>query len=245
MSRIFKALERAENERPGATLDVFHSSQVLNPQSEIDIPWQSQQYEKLRVNLTLVAGQAELKSIMLVSTLPQEGVSTVTLGLGTAMAEGAHQGVLLVDVHSPRPSLAQRLGVSPRRGLSELLAKKATRQEVIEASPVGGLFFLGRGRGPADLSHARSLGIFEEVLAELRLVYDYVLFDGGSLEASPDCLCMVGRVDGIVLVVQAERTKSEAVREVSGHLRKAGGKLLGVVLNRRREYLPSFMSRRA
>jgi Mrp family chromosome partitioning ATPase len=95
-----------------------------------------------------------------------------------------------------------------------------------------------------DLAQACSLGLFDAVLKDLRDLYDYLLFDGGSLEACPDSLLAASRVDGAMLVVQAERTGTEVLREASDSLRKAGANLLGVVLNRRRQYVPGFIARR-
>jgi len=243
MSRIFKALERAELERRRGVLDAVRPAPVVDEAPQIDVPWQSHEYERLKVMLTLAAGPGAIKTVMLASALPGEGVSTVTLGLGLALAEGAPQGVLLVDVHAPQPVLTQRLGLSPDRGLSELLAGEIARTEAVAASPIRGVFVVGRGRRAVDLSHPRSLALFEEALAGFRSTFDHVVFDGGSLETAPDTLLVAGRMDGVIMVVQAERTDAENVGRAIDQLRKAGAKVLGVVLNRRREYLPRFLAR--
>jgi len=109
------------------------------------------------VMLTLEAARSELRSVMLVSALPGEGVSTVTLGLAASMADVARQGVLVIDLNSANPSLADRLGLRGDVGLGELLAKDATRAEAIAESDVPRLFLLGRGRASADLSQPSSL----------------------------------------------------------------------------------------
>jgi Mrp family chromosome partitioning ATPase len=78
----------------------------------------------------------------------------------------------------------------------------------------------------------------------MRSDFDHLIFDGGSLATSPDSLLVASKVDGVILIVQAERTDPETVREASNQLRAAGANLLGVVLNRRRDYLPGFLARR-
>jgi capsular exopolysaccharide synthesis family protein len=255
VSKIYKALARAEAERgsndspaPGAKP---RSAEVLVPERasrrgaepHLDVPEHREEYEKLKVMLTLEAARSELKSVMLVSALAGEGVSTVTLGLAAAMAEVARQGVLVVDLNSAKPALAGRLGLRPGVGLGELLVKDATRAEAIVESQIPHLFVLGRGRASADLSQPSSLTLFEELVRGMRSDFDHLIIDGGSLATSPDSLLVASKVDGVILIVQAERTGAETVREASSQLRMAGANLLGVVLNRRREYLPKFIAR--
>jgi len=252
VSKIYKALARAEAERgSGLPAKRDRSNDILAPGidsnhagAHIDIPERREEYEKLKVMLTLEGSRSELRSVLLVSALPGEGVSTVTLGLAASMADAARQGILVIDLNSAHPALANRLGLRAEVGLGELLAKDATPTDAIVESDVPRLFLLGRGQASADLSQPSSLGLFDELIRVIRSDFDHILFDGGSLATSPDSLLVASKVDGVILVVQAERTGSETVREASSQLRMAGANLLGVVLNRRRDYLPGFLARR-
>jgi len=210
-------------------------------EGHLDLPERLEEYEKLKVMLTLEANRADVRSVMLVSALAGEGVSTVTLGLAAAMAEGSRQGVLVVDLDTATPTLAGRLGVFPRCGLGELLAKEATRTEAVIESQLPHLFLLGHGKAKMDFSRSTSLALFEELLKGMRSDYDSIILDGGALETSSDSLLVSGRVDGVIIVVQADRTGADPVREASSRLKMAGANVLGVVLNRRRDYLPSFI----
>lgn len=245
MSKIYKALERAEAEVGSEPLETFRPSNVLvaGP-PEIDLPERREEYAKLKVMLTLEASRSDFKSVMLVSALSGEGVSTVSLGLAATMAEGARQGVLMLDLNSASPALAGRLGLMPRFGLGELLAKEASPSEAIVESQIPHLFLLGRGRAAPDFSQPGALHLLEELLKAMRSDFDHLIVDGGSLESSPDSLLVASRLDGVILVVQAERTGADTIRDASGQLRTAGAKLLGTVLNRRREYLPGFIARK-
>lgn len=253
MSKIYKALARAEAEREAKPLEptgrrtsggILVPEPILAEERHVDVPERREEYEKLKVMLTLEAARSELKSVMLVSALAREGVSTVTLGLASALADVSRQGVLVVDLNAAHPVLADRLDLDPELGLGELLAKDATRADAVVESPIPRLFLLGRGHAKADLSQPTSLALFEELVRTLRADFDHVLIDGGALSDSSDSLLVASKVDGIILVVQAERTGSDAVREASNQLRLAGANLLGVVLNRRREYLPAFLARK-
>jgi Mrp family chromosome partitioning ATPase len=248
VSKIYKALARAEAELGSEPLESFRASHMLTPEApdgvHLDLPERVTEYEKLKVMLTLEATRLDLKSVMLVSALSGEGVSTVTLGLASAMAEGSRQGVLVVDLNSATPDLAGRLGLVPRCGLGELLAKEVTRTEAIVESQVPHLFLLGQGKVGPDFSHSASLTLFEELMKGARADFDFLVLDGGSLDTCPDSLLVSSRVDAVILVVQAERTGHDAIREASDKLRLAGANVLGAVLNRRRDYLPGFLSRK-
>jgi Mrp family chromosome partitioning ATPase len=246
VSKIYKALERAEAERTTDTEAILHPlADDVEDGHEVELPGRREEYEKLKVMLTLEAKRSELRTVMLVSALPGEGVTTVALGLAASMVEVARQGVLLVDLAGgDDTALTDRLGAQPRHGLGEALAKELSVREVIVETQVPSLSLLGWGRRPADFSQPETLALLEDLFKGLRAEFDFILVDGGSLRSVPDSLLVSSRVDGVVLVVQAERTGADAVREASRDLRAAGARLLGVVLNRRRQYLPGFLSKR-
>lgn len=242
MSRMFRALERAESEAR-RTSDL-RSSRITEAVPDLDLPELTGEYERLRVMLTLAANGPDLKTIMFTSALTGEGVSTVTLGFACMAVQTVTQGVLVIDAHPARPDLAARLGVVANGGLAELLDKEITQADAIVRTPVQRLLFMGPGRKLVDLSRARARDHAEELLADLRAAFDYVVVDGGALRDSSDTLLLASRMDAVVLVVRAERTGIEAAQTATVQLRRAGANLVGTILNRRREYLPGFLARR-
>jgi Mrp family chromosome partitioning ATPase len=264
MSRIFKALERAEAGRrlqPGPRLDtgpvpadgtpapraadkppIVLSSRTLTELHHEPDP--RSEHARLKVMLGMAARGNDLKSVMLLSARAGEGVSTVALGLAQEMAAGAGHGVLLVETRADRDDLADYLRVPRAAGLSELLAKSASRDEAISATAVPRLFYLGRGGTRIDLSQGRWIALFEELLADLRSIFDFIIIDGGSLQECTDSLLLARAAEGTVLVVDSRRTTSTAARRAAQGLRAGGANLLGVVLNRRREYVPGFLAKR-
>jgi Mrp family chromosome partitioning ATPase len=230
-----------------AQISVAHEARplsVIESPPDLELPEARDEYSQLKVMLALAANGSDQRSVMFVSALPREGVSTVTLGFACAAVEGASQGVLVIDANFVKPTLAARLGVSAKAGLSELLAKEISRADAIVATPVQGLFLLGPGRRPPDLSQPRVRGLLDEIFPELRASFDYVVVDGGALRRSLDSLHFGSRVDAVTLVIEAERTGMETARDAILQLRKAHANVVGTLLNRRREYLPKFLARR-
>ena len=200
MSSMFKALERAEaaRRRPAASAVL---PDAMDPQVELDLepPDELEDYEKLRVMLTLEAGRSNLRTLLFLSAVPGEGVSTVALGVAAALAPGARHGVLLVDAASARTRRGWAAALGGRPGLAETLAGTTPRDEAITPSTTPGLSLLGQGRSVIDLSQDRWLTGFADRLADLRGAYDYVIVDGGSVETSPESLVVAPRIDGVVL----------------------------------------------
>jgi Mrp family chromosome partitioning ATPase len=259
MSRIFKALERAEaglHFQPGPRFDAAHDidekppATVLRsppsaaPRTEPGGPESRVELARLKVVLGMAARATDLKSVMLVSARAGEGVTTVALRLAQEMAAGAGRGVLLMETGDDRRDLADRLAAPPGPGFSELLAKSVQREEAIATTAVSRLFFMGRGREGIDLSQARWMGLFEDLLADLRSDFDFIVIDGGSLERCADGLLLSRAAEGVIIIVDSLHTTTTVARRAAQSLRGAGANVLGVVLNRRRQYVPDFVASR-
>ena len=250
MSRLYKALQRAEEER-GVRLPHTVAVPKFVPAPaplETDDSADAGEYDRLKVMLAATRG--EVKSALLVAALKGEGVSTVTARLAKALASAAPVGVLVIDLDATQRTISRWLGARPGAGLAEVMAVSRPRLEMARADAISassfspGLFVLGPGRTTVDLAHAQTLSVFEEVIAELREAYDYILVDGGAIEHNPAAAVLAARLDSTLLVVEAERSNIPAVRVAADELRSAGANLLGAVLNRRRDYVPAFVAKR-
>jgi len=75
----------------------------------------------------------------------------------------------------------------------------------------------------------------------LKKEFDLVLIDSSPLTLSPDGLAIASKVDGVILVVEAEKTRWQTVKKVRDNIAIVGGNILGVALNKRRYYIPQFI----
>jgi Mrp family chromosome partitioning ATPase len=78
----------------------------------------------------------------------------------------------------------------------------------------------------------------------LRTQFDLVLIDSPSFETSPDGIAIARRVDGVVIVLEAEKTRWPVVERLKEQILSNGGNLLGIVFNKRRRYIPEFLYKR-
>lgn len=80
-----------------------------------------------------------------------------------------------------------------------------------------------------------------ELIAQLKALFDYVLIDSTPVSESQESLSFCSAVDGVVLVVEAERTRGPVIENAKAKVLERGGRILGVVLNKRRFYIPEWV----
>lgn len=191
--------------------------------------------EGLQGSLLSAAKGNAVRSVLVTSGKNREGKSTVAIGLAAALAADAK--VLLVDGNLRRPVLADLFGVSSSPGLTDVLAGSDPDQAV-QQTGVSGLSLLPAGGGESILRHLEKL---PELLQTLYTRFDCIVFDGDSTLTSSEAALLAKRVDGVVLVAECEQTKREIIALSQEKLTALGGRVLGVVLNKRQFYIPGVL----
>ncbi|MEI6179795.1 MAG: CpsD/CapB family tyrosine-protein kinase [Chloroflexales bacterium] len=187
-------------------------------------------YRTLRTNLLFSSLDRPLHTLLVTSTAPDEGKSSILANLGVTMAQ-AEQRVLLVDCDLRRPSLQQLFALPNEEGLTTALLAQADAPLPLQASGVPGLRVLTSGPlppRPADLLGSRRMGLLVE---RLRAEADLVLFDTSPVGVVADAVALAPRVDGVLLVLLAGHTRRDRAREARRLLEQVQANLVGVVLN--------------
>jgi len=175
------------------------------------------------------AGRGEV--LLVTSTLPEEGKSTLALSLARLAAyEGMR--VLLVDADLRRPRLHEMVGLEAAAGLAEFLEGDLPLTEVIKRDPASEVFLLpgtpGRGR-PGRLLGRKG---FDNLLTVARENYDLVILDSAPLGVVADTGLLTRFADRILFAVRWRRTSRAVAEQGLARLGEARGKLLGAVLTR-------------
>ncbi|WP_298403973.1 CpsD/CapB family tyrosine-protein kinase [uncultured Chloroflexus sp.] len=189
-------------------------------------------YRTLRTNILFSSLDKPIHTLLLTAAEPTPEKSLTAANLAVTMAQ-AEQRVLLVDCDLRQPALHTIFGISNEQGLtSSILDQDAPL--AIQPTEVPGLSLLPSGPlppRPADLLGSRRM---EGLLARLRQTADIVIFDTPPVQSYTDALVLSTRVDGVLLVVQAGRSRRDRVREARQKLEKVKANLLGVVLSNAR-----------
>ncbi len=189
-------------------------------------------------NLLSAAGGNPAKTILVTSSRPGEGKTTGSMLVAQALASHAKARVLLVDGHLRSPAIHDLYQIAPEPGLADLIAGTSTFEQVIRPSEHRNLSLLPCGSNPSECADSLEASAFDVVLRDLATRSDYLVFDADSVLASSDGWVLGKFFDGVLLVVECERTKWEVVDTSREKISRAGGTVLGVILNKRKYYVP-------
>ena len=177
------------------------------------------------------------------SCVRQEGVSVVAANLALCAAESCPGKVLLIDANPRNPSVASRFGVKRITGLMDCLSGKAAFHECFANSAQPNLSIL-----PAGSESSRSSRQRQERTATsfetLRQGFGLIVLDLPPANEMDEMMLMSRQVDGVLLVVEAERIRRQVAQRVQRRLEQANVRLLGVVLNKRPNHVPEWLYRR-
>ncbi|MGN1191870.1 MAG: CpsD/CapB family tyrosine-protein kinase [Dorea sp.] len=187
-------------------------------------------YKTLRTNIEFAG--ADKKVIMLTSSAPNEGKSTVSLSLALSIAEGGKK-VLFIDADLRKSVLIGRHHIHGEiKGLSHFLSGRAELKDVIMKTQQDGLYILFAGvvpPNPAELLGTRRL---EALIEGARKAYDYVIIDAPPLGSVIDGAIIARCCDASILVVAANTISRKFAKSVKDQLEKTGCPILGVVMNK-------------
>lgn len=190
-------------------------------------------YRTLRTNIQFSSLDRPLHTLLVTSASPDEGKSTTIANLAVTMAQ-AEQRVIMVDCDLRRPSLHTLFGISNERGITSAILDQSDGPLPLHPTSVPGLMLLASGPlppRPADLLGSRRM---EVMIERLRKEADIILFDTPPVTAVTDAAVLASRLDGVLLVLQAGKTRRDRAREARQLLEKVKAHLIGVVLNNAR-----------
>ncbi|MBQ0929173.1 GumC family protein [Ideonella alba] len=170
------------------------------------------------------------KSLLVTSTIPGEGKTTVSINL--ALAHAQTRRTLLIDADMRRPQVARRLDLAPGlKGLSNLVAGDATLQECLHTVADTTLLVMPVGDLPPNPLELLLSERFKAVLAQLTEQFEIVVIDSPPVELVSEALVLAPLATSTILVAKAMSTPTPMVRKSITRLQRAGAKMLGVVLN--------------
>jgi capsular exopolysaccharide synthesis family protein len=199
-------------------------------------------FDELKINFLARYGGDAVKSILYVGISRGDGASTVAFKFAKSLAEDADARVLLINADLRAPwsafNMTDPAQTSGRRGVVHW------RPGAPLPTVQGNLDVLPGGRGYVDPAVLFPSKRFSTFMAQMAQKFDYVVVDGPPLDEAPESIALSTQVDGVILVINAQRTRRKIALRAKQQIGEVGGKLLGVVLNRRKYYVPSWLYKR-
>ena len=189
--------------------------------------------QTLLANIRFASVDDPVRSIVVTSSIPNEGKTTISIELAKAMAKGGRT-VLLVECDMRRRSLAAELNVHPQNGLYAVLS--GTVDLAACATPIEkNLWFLDvepHIPNPPDIIASKR---FRRFVEDAKARFNFVVFDTPPLTAFVDAAVLSSVADGTVMVVRENFAKRSEVQDAYAQLENAGANVLGVAMNYCRE----------
>lgn len=193
-------------------------------------------YRMIRSNIQFMSVDRPTKAIMVTSPVPGEGKSTTTANLGVVMAQAGLR-TIIVDADFRRPSQHNIFQTSKHQllmgGMTDLLCTpEAEIRNYLRDTGVENLQLITSGAlppNPAELLASKRMG---QVVSSLTALADLVIVDCPPAAVVTDAVVLSTIVDGVIMVIEAGKTRQGVAKQAVINLQRAEARLLGAVLNR-------------
>lgn len=202
-----------------------HEEVVKNPTSAF-----AEAVRSIQTALVLSNVDAPPKVVCLVSSVPNEGKSVLSVSLARISAASGRK-ILLIDGDLRRPQHHRVVGAKRSPGLTDVMSGSHTVQDVIRVDEVTGLHILPGGTevpNPHDLLRSKRL---RDLVAKLSEDYEMIIVDTPAILAVADGRLVANFADATLMVVRWESTPREVVMTAVRSLRAANAQIVGVVLD--------------
>ncbi|MBD2412686.1 lipopolysaccharide biosynthesis protein [Nostoc calcicola FACHB-389] len=186
-------------------------------------------YRMLRANLKFLSADRELKVIVITSSVPREGKSTVAANLAITMAQ-MERKVLLVDADMRRPVQHKIWELINNQGLSNLIVGQAEISTAIQ-QVMDNLYVLTCGVIPPNPGSLLDSKKMAALIQTFSVYYDFVIIDAPSLNVAADAATLGQMADGVLFVVRPGVVDCVSATIAKELLEKSGQNVLGQVVN--------------
>ena len=184
----------------------------------------------LRTSLSLLNIEKENQAILVTSSVPKEGKTTVSINL--AFALGQLDKTILIDADLRRPSIGKQFNIpSYQPGVANLVLKSHSFEECLVRDEESNIDILSAGAIPSNPQELLADKGFEELITKLKSEYKYVVVDTAPTQAVSDSMIVANSCDSVIYVVRADSTSDKVINNGLSRFLQVGHRLDGVVLN--------------
>ena len=196
----------------------------------------SEAYKLLRTKLQYsFADESNCRVIGISSALSGEGKSLTSINLAHSLSQLDKKKVLLIDCDMRRPSLATKLPINKRPGLSGYLSGQNQLEELLQNCGIAGdeeaFQVIASGQNPPNPIELLSSARMKSLLEKLRETYDYIILDLPPVSEVSDALAVAKMTDGMLLVVRQHYCQRPVLSAAVRQFDFVESRILGVVYN--------------
>ena len=204
----------------------------------------TEQYRSVRTYLnSIYNGGSGARVLMLTSANRAEGRSITAANLAFTLAEEKEKRVILVNTDFRYPTIEKLLNLPSGPGLSNYLVDGGAVDQIILQTAMPNLRVIPVGTAKINPAEILASLRMKDLIERLRLRFDYIILDSPAFIPFADGRILCPLVDGVLLIVQACRTRREVVWRMQEQLDSLRVKLLGVILSNVEYYIPDYIHR--
>lgn len=190
----------------------------------------SEDYRTVRTSILLSCAERPPKTIVFSSALPSEGKSVTVINLAVSLSQ-LQEKILILDADLRKPRLHQIFKVKNAEGLSGYLTGRLSLKDIIQKTSIENIWFIPSGHIPPNPSELLNSKEMKLLMEKLKKKFDFVLIDTPPVLAVVDSLIIGSFAEGVVLIVQPEKTAREPFLKAVEELKRNKAKIIGVIFN--------------
>jgi len=190
----------------------------------------SEDYRTVRTSILLSYAEIPPKIIVFSSALPQEGKTATVANMAVSFAQ-LQKRVLVVDADLRKPRQHNIFEVKNMGGLTGYLTGKIPFEDVVQETSIENIRLITSGPIPPNPSELLNSNKMKMMIEKLEKKYDFVLIDTPPILAVVDSLIINSLADGMILIVQPEKTAREPFLKAVEELKQSKSKIIGVLHN--------------
>jgi protein-tyrosine kinase len=252
MAKTFEALMKAEEESQKKRDKII----AFEPKPDVRGPWTSGEERRFKIyrqtweqcgqikhSILRNTPGKKIRTLLFSSPTRGEGNSTILVNFAMSLSF-EKENVLVVDANLRNPSLHHVFNLEKESGFSEFILGKATLSDVIKGTLFDNLFVITCGMdhfSPSSIFESNSLDAHIE---EMKTKADWIIFDSPHVNSYEDPVTLASKVDGVVMILEAEKTRWEVAQRAKERIQNGKGNIIGVVLNKRQFHIPDWLYKR-
>jgi protein-tyrosine kinase len=239
MSNIYEALEQASRER--AATNTSLTTQLSAKTTSLRAISLNEEMAGLHHQIEFLLPSNRHKLIQFMGIHGGEGVSTIVREFAKIAVERHGKCVLVLDSAYQDPLKKINFNITCEYGWLDFLEKGEQLDKALFRFGESNLFFAPISFQASLVAPLKDLTATSALWLKLKERFDLILIDSSSNLNSEESIALSRNTDGVVLVLEAEKTKRKLAKKVIKRVIDNGGSVLGVVLNKRKYHIPKFL----
>lgn len=189
-------------------------------------------YKTARTNIAYSIIKKGCKKVAFTSSEKGEGKTITATNVASALAQQMDTKVLIIECDLRRPQVHAALKLSPTPGITNYLNNECTIEDIIQPTKLKSLNAVCYGAIPPNPSELLSSEMMADFIKSVEENYDYIILDTPPIGVVIDAVPLIKESDGVVVIVKNNSTTYPELNRILDSIKRAGGKTLGVIINR-------------